>query len=65
MLRARDGAEMRRHLRAALADPELAQGLAQSGLETIRARHTCGHRVDQLLEICAGLGASPRLPEVA
>jgi spore maturation protein CgeB len=65
MLRARDGAEMRRHLRAVLADPDLTQALARSGLETIRARHTCGHRVDQLLQICAGLGASPRLPEVA
>jgi spore maturation protein CgeB len=65
MLRARDGADMIRHLRAVLADPELAQALARSGLETIRSRHTCGHRVDQLLEICAELGARARLPEVA
>jgi spore maturation protein CgeB len=66
MLFARNGAEMARHLRAVLADPELARALAQSGLETIRARHTCGHRVDQLLAICAELGApAARLPEVA
>src|SRR5690606_7604398 len=65
MLRARDGAEMATHLRAVLADPELARALARSGLETIRARHTCGHRVDQLLDICAELGASRALPEVA
>jgi spore maturation protein CgeB len=65
MLSARDGADMISHLRAVLADPELAHALAQSGLETIRSRHTCSHRVDQLLEICAELGAPARLPEVA
>ena len=65
MLRARDGAEMTAHLRAVLADPELARALARSGLETVRARHTCGHRVDQLLGICAELGAPARLSEVA
>jgi spore maturation protein CgeB len=66
MLFARDGAQMAAHLRAVLADPELARMLAQSGLETIRARHTCGHRADQLLDICADLGVPVgRLPEVA
>jgi spore maturation protein CgeB len=66
MLFARNGAEMARHLRAVLADPELARSLAQSGLETIRTRHTCGHRIDQLLAICAELGApAARLLEVA
>jgi len=66
MLLAKGGAEMVAHLRAVLADPELARALARSGLETIRARHTCGHRVDQLLGICAELGApAARLPEVA
>jgi spore maturation protein CgeB len=48
---ARDGAEMIAHLRAVLADDELARGLAASGLETIRARHTCAHRAQELLEI--------------
>ena len=65
MLLARNGYEMSRHLRAVLADPGLARALAQSGLETIRARHTCGHRVDQLLAICGELGAPACLPEVA
>ena len=51
-----DGTEMRRHLHALLNDPELRQELARHGLETIRARHTCRHRVDELLQICAGLG---------
>jgi spore maturation protein CgeB len=66
MLFARDGAETTAHLRAVLADPEVARELAQSGLETIHARHTCGHRVDQLLGICAELGVpAARLREVA
>jgi spore maturation protein CgeB len=65
MLHARNGAEMTAHVRAVLADPELALALAHSGLETIRARHTCAHRVDQLLAICAELGARAPLAEVA
>jgi spore maturation protein CgeB len=52
---ARDGAEMRVHLRAVLDDPGLAGALAESGLETIRARHTCAHRVDELLAHLAAL----------
>jgi spore maturation protein CgeB len=39
-----------------LADPGLASSLASNGLRTIRERHTCAHRVDQLLAICAELG---------
>lgn len=54
-LLARDGAEMRGHLRAILGEPALAADLAASGLETIRARHTCAHRVDELLGILADL----------
>jgi spore maturation protein CgeB len=48
---ARDGAEMRAHLRAILEDPALASALAESGLATIRSRHTCAHRVEELLQI--------------
>ena len=48
---ARDGSEMTRLLKDVLADPALARALTQSGLETIRARHTCRHRVDELLSI--------------
>jgi spore maturation protein CgeB len=50
---ARDGAEMVTHLRALLADPERRRQLAAHGLQTVRARHTCAHRVDELLAICA------------
>jgi spore maturation protein CgeB len=53
---ARDGAEMRRHLRDVLHDAELAKALAVAGLETILARHTCRHRVDELFDILAACG---------
>jgi spore maturation protein CgeB len=56
MLFAANGAEARRHIRTVLADPDLSASLADSGLRTIRERHTCAHRVDQLLGICAELG---------
>ncbi len=50
---ARDGDEMKTQLRAVLRDDDLRQSLISSGLETIRARHTCGHRADELLAISA------------
>jgi spore maturation protein CgeB len=49
---ARDGYEMRHLLEAVLRDAPLAARLRERGLRTIRARHTCAHRVDELLEIC-------------
>ncbi|MCK6530077.1 glycosyltransferase [Myxococcota bacterium] len=48
---AADGAEMTRHLADLLADPEAAARQARSGLETVLSRHTCAHRVDELLRI--------------
>ena len=48
---ARDGAEMERHLETLLADPAAAQRQADRGLATIRARHTCSHRVDELMGV--------------
>jgi hypothetical protein len=49
---------MRRHLRDVLNDEGLAAELAQRGRETILARHTCGHRADELLSIAGELGAA-------
>ena len=49
---ARDPPEMQRHLRALCEDAELRSSLAASGRETVLERHTCAHRVDELLEIC-------------
>jgi spore maturation protein CgeB len=57
---ARDGAEMERHLRALADDPQLRGALVSSGLETIRARHTCAHRVDELLAVHARLSQPAR-----
>ena len=48
---ARDGAEMKRQLRRLLADPQLAGALSAHGRTTILQRHTCAHRVDELIEI--------------
>ena len=53
---ARDGAEMTRLLREVLRDAELRRALAEQGRRTILARHTCAHRVDELLSICRELG---------
>jgi spore maturation protein CgeB len=52
---ARDGDEMAEQLEAVLADPTLASSLAQHGLRTIHTRHTCAHRVDELLAIAKEL----------
>ncbi|MCM2293984.1 glycosyltransferase [Allorhizobium sp. BGMRC 0089] len=57
-LMARNGAEMTARMRDLLHDPALAASLAQNGLETIRARHTCRHRVDELLAILDDLGGN-------
>jgi spore maturation protein CgeB len=55
---ARDGAHMRKLLRQILNDKDLANSLACNGLETIRSRHGCGHRVDQLFSILARHGTA-------
>jgi spore maturation protein CgeB len=58
---AHDGAQMCRHIRAVLADDALAAELAEHGRRRILARHTCAHRVDELLAIHASLN-SPIMP---
>jgi len=57
---AADGAEMKRHLRALLADEAWARALAEHGRATILARHTCGHRVGELLDVARELGVPLR-----
>jgi spore maturation protein CgeB len=57
---ARHGAEMQRYLKALVEDEAMARELAEHGLKTILGRHTCAHRVDELLAIDAELaGARP------
>jgi spore maturation protein CgeB len=48
---AQNGVEMCHHLKTLKADPDFAAALARRGLETIHARHTCAHRVDELLTL--------------
>jgi spore maturation protein CgeB len=57
-LTAADGNEMRDRMRDLASDPDLRESLIRRGLERILSRHTCGHRADQLLAICAEV-ASP------
>ncbi|WP_437734013.1 CgeB family protein [Sorangium sp. So ce1335] len=58
---ARTGAEMTEHLRALLADPGFARGIAEHGRRTVLARHTCAHRVDTLLDLVDELLLAPSL----
>lgn len=65
---ARDGEEMQTHMRALLDDPQRARTLAAHGRRTILARHTCAHRVDELLGVAREIGVRhlepiPALPE--
>jgi len=57
---ARDGAEMTSALRTLREDPERVRELVASGYETIHARHTCSHRVNELLAIVDALASSPQ-----
>jgi spore maturation protein CgeB len=52
---ARNGAEMNKAMKALLYDEEMRRELIANGLETIQARHTCAHRVDELLAIDASV----------
>ncbi|MDX1951930.1 MAG: glycosyltransferase [Verrucomicrobiota bacterium] len=47
--------EMVAELKRVLSNPPLAENLIHSGLETLNTRHTCKHRVDELLAIDAEL----------
>lgn len=62
-LMAADGGGMSRRLRDLREDAGLRRALAASGLETIRARHTCTHRTEDLLAIARRL-ETPQLEAV-
>jgi spore maturation protein CgeB len=57
--------EMRLHLAAVLADEGLRTALCQRGLDVIRRRHTCAHRVDELLAIVAEVHGGRPYPQEA
>jgi spore maturation protein CgeB len=48
---ARNAEEMKRHIHAILHERGVAEALRQNGMQTIQQRHTCAHRVDELLKI--------------
>jgi spore maturation protein CgeB len=55
-LLARNGEEMKRYLRDLIHDETLGHELRFNGLRAVRARHTCAHRADELMDICTELG---------
>ena len=57
---AHSGDEMRSHLRMLLNDPSAAAALAAHGRATIERRHTCAHRIDELLFIHRELKSDSR-----
>jgi spore maturation protein CgeB len=63
-LRAANGAEMKEALHALLHDPELAAAVLTAGLQTIAERHTCRHRVLELLGVVDSIRGS-RQPDPA
>jgi spore maturation protein CgeB len=52
-----DAAAMTKALESVRDDSDLRAHMVTSGLETIRARHSCAHRLDELLGIVAQLAA--------
>ena len=48
---AADSGAMERHVRTLVSDPAYAAALAARGLATVRASHSCAHRVTELLAI--------------
>ena len=59
-LLAANGFAMQQMMRDLLCDPHLARRLAKNGLETVRTKHSCRHRAEELLTICEGLDVRPR-----
>ena len=55
---ARTGKEMEALLGDVIADSSVGRELSAHGLETIRTRHTCRHRVDELMAILIRIGSA-------
>lgn len=58
------GDEMKHAMRELVADGAMRRELGDHGRATVLARHTCAHRVEQLLGIVRDLGASGQPKEV-
>jgi len=59
-MRAANGEQMTTQLRRLQHDKQFADELRARGLQTIRSRHTCAHRVDELLAIVAAARPAAR-----
>jgi spore maturation protein CgeB len=59
LLTATNGNEMTQHLATLIHDHSQAREMARHGLATIRARHTCAHRLNELLKICSAPDRDP------
>ena len=57
--------EMEKHLRDLLCDGAKRAEIARSGLQTIRERHTCRHRIDELFAILKTCGTRRVAGEIA
>jgi spore maturation protein CgeB len=55
-LMARNAAEMTQHLLALMSDGAMRENQVAHGLSTVLSRHTCSHRVDELLQIVERVG---------
>lgn len=55
-----DGPRMASMLRQVLHDPALASSLARAGRRTIETRHTCAHRITELMAIVQQITAPAR-----
>jgi len=53
----KDGAAMKEQIEELVHDDAARAQLAANGLETIRKRHTCDHRAEQLVDICREMAA--------
>jgi spore maturation protein CgeB len=62
---ARNAFEMTQLMRAVLDDSTLRESLARNGLQRIRSRHTCAHRVDELMNIYHEIAPATALREHA
>jgi len=62
-LMARNGREMKEYLALLINEPEVRRRLGEHGRRTILNRHTCAHRVQELMSIYRELGTESSLPE--
>jgi spore maturation protein CgeB len=56
-----NGEQMTSALSMLLNDSDMASDVARTGLATIKARHTCAHRVQELLGIVEGISGRPTM----